>query len=259
MFSLRTVFAAFLLCQTFLSAQASTAAIFPLYIYPDTDCTAWTTLFDSITDNASLQFYVVINPNSGPSNFNSDYQACVPELLALGENVIIVGYVLTGYGTRDSSDVLADIATYMAFPTTYRPSGIFFDETSATSEYLDKYTTYAEQVRSDVTSDSVVILNPGTNVADTSYFSIADFIVTAEQFYDDFDWPSSLAIDSANPVGQQIVILHDGPTTLPTSLIQEMVEGGIAATFITSVAQDSAYKIIPPYWEDECAELTSLE
>ena len=159
-----------------------------------------------ITDNTSLQFYVVINPNSGPSNFDSNYQACVPELLALGDNVIIVGYVLTGYGTRDSSDVLADIATYMAFPTTYRPSGIFFDETSATSEYLDEYTTYAEQVRSDVTSDSVVslpkntflislsltssqvILNPGTNVADTSYFSIADFIVTAEQFYDDFEW-----------------------------------------------------------------------
>ncbi|KAE9393134.1 hypothetical protein BT96DRAFT_979084 [Gymnopus androsaceus JB14] len=244
----RSLFTASLL---FLSAQAlyPTAAIFPLYIYPDTDCTAWTTLFDSITANPNLLFYVIINPDSG----------CVPKLLALGDNVKIVGYVLTGDGTRDSSEVLADIATYMAFPTTYRPSGIFFDETSATSEFLAEYTTYAEQVRSDVTSDSIVILNPGTNVADTSYFSIADFIVTAEQFYDDFDWPSSLVIDSTNPVGQQIVILHDGPTTLPASLMQEMVEGGIAATFITSVAQDTAYETIPPYWEEECAELTSLQ
>ncbi|KAE9385329.1 hypothetical protein BT96DRAFT_949919 [Gymnopus androsaceus JB14] len=249
MFSLRTVFAALLLCQTFLSAQASIAAIFPFYIYPDDGCTAWTTVFDSITANPDLLFYIVINPNSGPDDFDSNYQACVPELLALGNNVKILGYVDTGNGKRASFDVLDDIATYMGFPTAYRPSGIFFDDTSATSKFLSNYTAYATQV----------IFNPGENVADTSFFSIADFIVTAEDFYDDFSFPSSLVINSANPVGQQIVIIHDAPTTLPTSLMEEMATAGIAATFITSVDNSNAYNTTPPYWEQECAELTSLQ
>ncbi|KAE9386894.1 hypothetical protein BT96DRAFT_948793 [Gymnopus androsaceus JB14] len=149
MFSLKIVFAALLLCRTFLSAQAFIAAI----------------------------------------SF-----ACVPELLALGDNVKTLGYVATGNGMRASSDVLDDIATYMAFPTTYRP---------------------------------LVIFNPGKT------------------------FPSSLVINSANPVGQQIVILHDGPTTLPTSLLEEMAGAGIAATFITSVDNNNAYNTIPPYWEQD--------
>ncbi|KAE9399232.1 hypothetical protein BT96DRAFT_920310 [Gymnopus androsaceus JB14] len=259
MFSFRTVFAAFLLCQTFLSARASIAAIFPLYIYPDDGCTAWTTVFNSITTNPNLVFYIIVNPDSGPDDFDSNYQACVPKLLALSHNVKTVGYVDTANGERASSDVLADIATYMAFPTTYRPSGIFFDDTTATSKFLSAYTTYANQVRADVPNDSIVIFNPGETVTDTAFFSIANFIVTFEDFYDDFSFPSSLVINSANPVGQQIVLLHDGPTTLPTSLIQEMAAAGIAATFITSIDNDDAYETVPPYWAQECAELTSLQ
>lgn len=121
-----------------------------------------------ITDNPDLLFYVIINSNSGPGNFDTTYQACVPELLALGDNVKVVGYIYTGYGTRDSSDVLDDIATYMAWPTAYRPTGIYFDETLATSEHLDDYTTYAEQVRSDVTDGSIVSLRANKYFFSTS-------------------------------------------------------------------------------------------
>ena len=74
-----------------------------------------------------------------------------------------------------------------------------------------------------------------------------------------FSFPSSLVINSANPVGQQIVILHDAPTTLPISLMEEMATAGIAATFITSADNNNAYNTTPPYWEQECAELTSLQ
>lgn len=49
MSSLNRFFTFFLLSQTILSARAlfSTAAVFPLYSYPEDGCTAWTTLFDS--------------------------------------------------------------------------------------------------------------------------------------------------------------------------------------------------------------------
>lgn len=37
-----------------------------------------------------------------------------------------------------------------------------------------------------------MILNPGENVQDTGYFSIADQIVTAEDFYSDFRFVTTM-------------------------------------------------------------------
>ena len=181
MFAVKRLFSAVLLAQTFFHgtrALVSTGAIFPLYIYPGDGCSAWTTLFDSyvflfrataysqdpvllsrITANPTLPFTLIINPDSGPgasSVPDSNYQACIPRALALGSNVKTVGYVHTGYGTRSSSDVLADVSTYLNWPTSYRPSGIFFDETNATSDNFGLYSSYAAKVRQGIPSGSTV-------------------------------------------------------------------------------------------------------
>ncbi|KAJ7777885.1 Spherulation-specific family 4 [Mycena maculata] len=264
------VSATFLLSFTFISgtqALLPSGAIVPLYIYPTDStggvCATWTTYLNSITDNPDLPFYLVINPDSGPgadATPSSDYTACLPTVLALGSNVKLIGYVLTGYGVgRSSTDVLADVATYLNWPVSYRPTGIFFDETAATSEFLSQYTTYVNQVRTDIPSDSTVILNPGVNVADDSYFSIADFIVTVEDFYDDFSFPGSLVVNATEPASQQAVILHDAPSTLPAALIDAMTAAGIGASFITSEPQAVAYNTTPPYWASFAAELTASQ
>ncbi|KAJ7777894.1 Spherulation-specific family 4-domain-containing protein [Mycena maculata] len=141
-----------------------------------------------ITTNPTLQFYLVINPDSGPgpdSNPNLDYTTCLPTILALSSNIKLIGYIATGYSMHVLMDILAYIETYQTQLTFYHPSGIFFDETSATSALLSKYTTYVNQVRT--ASGSTVILNPGVDVLD-SYFSIMDLIVTAEDFYNDSDF-----------------------------------------------------------------------
>ncbi|KAJ3995606.1 Spherulation-specific family 4 [Lentinula boryana] len=245
-----------------VQALLSSGAIFPLYIYPGDDCSAWSTLFNSIPANPNLPFTLIINPESGPGSDSvpdTTYQACITQALSLGSNVNTVGYVLTGYGERAPADVLEDINTYMNWPVAYRPSGIFLDETAATAEYLNQYTSYANQVRADDSSGSIVILDPGINVADPGFFSIADFIVTAEAFYDDFSFPDSLVINATEPAAKQIVILHDAPSTLPTALIDDLTSAGIASTFITSMPQASAYNTTPPYWESFCAELTSSQ
>jgi hypothetical protein len=280
MLAFKGIFSAFLLSQTFIhtvQALLSTGAIFPLYIYPqDSSCSPWSTLFASyvsaiiflillnsfvqrITANPTLPFYAIINPANGPGSGSvpdTNYQACIPKLLAQGSNVKVLGYVATGNGKRSSSAVLSDIAKYMNWPTSYRPSGIFFDETSAKTKFLSTYTTYANQVRQDVPSGSIVILNPGTTVSDTGYFSIADYIVTTENFYNSFSYPSSLVINASEPASQQTVLLYNGPSTLPTTLIDQMVAGGIASIFITNMLEASAYNTTPSYWGAFCAELT---
>ncbi|KIK61905.1 hypothetical protein GYMLUDRAFT_72957 [Collybiopsis luxurians FD-317 M1] len=265
MLAIKGFFSAAFLAQVFLDGSQAlvlTGAIFPLYIYPGDSCSAWTTLFNSITNNPTLPFTLVINPDSGPganSVPDSNYQTCIPRALALGSNVKTVGYVHTGYGTRSSSDVLADVSTYLNWPTSYRPSGIFFDETNATSDNFGLYSSYAAKVRQGIPSGSTVILNPGVNVADSDYFSIADFIVTAEQFYKKFSFPSSLIINSTEPASKQIVLLHDGPATLPTSLVDQLTSGGIGSTFITNKRQANAYSSFPSYWEQFCEELVGSQ
>jgi hypothetical protein len=90
--------------------------------------------------------------------------------------------VRTGYGNRSSSDVLADVAQYAAWPNVSRLDGIFFDETADKKASL--YQSYAAAVRQDTwhLPGSIIILNPGAPVQ-TSYFGFVDEIVVFEDTF----------------------------------------------------------------------------
>ncbi|KAF8885164.1 Spherulation-specific family 4 [Infundibulicybe gibba] len=239
--------------------------IFPLYLYPETGCTAWTSLITSIQNNNILQFYIVVNPNSGPdgapgSTPNADYQACVPALRAVGsaaQNVKLLGYVLTGYGTRSSTDVNNDIDTYSGWPSAYRPDGIFFDEVSQDVNLLPTYQAYASRVHQDF-GTGFITLNPGTT-PDASYYSIADLIISFEGFYDDFS-ASSLVISSSTPSRKQGVILHDGPTQAPFQIINQLTSIlDVGVSFITDFPQAVAYENIPTGWNTFLGNMISAQ
>ncbi|KAF5384633.1 hypothetical protein D9757_007531 [Collybiopsis confluens] len=282
MFSLKKLISAACLAQSFLRGVKATGAIFPLYIYPNDDCSAWSEVFSSITANPTLPITLIINPNSGPTTDPNYPYTCFQQAKTLSSNLRTVGYVPTGYGTgRTSSAVLADVSTYLNWPTAYRPSGIFFDETNATSDFFNLYSTYASSVRQSIPSGSIV------SVEDLTFeltFDVTDFVYVhrssltrartwpipgsspspmplspRNSFYDDFSFPSSLIINSTEPASKQIVILHDGPSTLPTSLIQQLSAGGIASTFITNEPQADAYNNVPSYWEQFVDELANLQ
>lgn len=120
----------------------------PLYIYPTSNTTydplhkayvfqllspnSQLTTPDSIQEHPNLNFTVIINPNSGPGDSALPDDSYTPEIAKLNSfpNVRTVGYVRTGYGTRNISDVLADVATYSGWASGVNISmhGIFFDE-----------------------------------------------------------------------------------------------------------------------------------
>jgi hypothetical protein len=91
-----------------------------------------------------VQFYVIVNPNSGPGLTDTNYQAAVAALHTYA-NVLLVGYVLTGYGTRPLDQVQQDIETYAAWPAATGLAGIFFDETLA--GLTQTYTAYTDAAR----------------------------------------------------------------------------------------------------------------
>lgn len=161
---------------------------------------------DRITAHPTLPFYVIINPQSGPvPTPDSNYQACIPRLKA-SSSVTVVGYVPTGFGTASIDTVNSDTAEYAAWGSAYRPQGIFFDEVSPTAGFLSKYTNWTSTAKARFNSGNgyvrstllmcrmlltdlidKIILNPGTSVgSETAYFTLANQIVTAENFYNDF-------------------------------------------------------------------------
>lgn len=101
-----------------------------------------------------------------------------------------------------------------------------------------------------------IILNPGGSVGSTGYFNIANQIITIENYYSSFRCansqldctiesiltvslsPSQLTIDSTHPANQQAVILHDAPSTPPSSLISQLVGSDkVASVYITDDTQ----------------------
>ncbi|QRV85871.1 spherulin-4 [Ceratobasidium sp. AG-Ba] len=245
-------------------AALASGVIFPLYIYPGDNCVNWSSAISAVAAHPNLPFYWIINPNSGPGGVNNqpdaNYQACVPKLRpSSNPNVKVIAYVRTGYGTgRSASDVQQDVHTYAQWGSSYRPSGIFFDEVPYQDSWRTTYKAYADYARSQITN-AFVTLNPGTSAIASGYFSFADQIVTVEKYYKDFS-PSDYTISSSTPASKQAVILHDSPSTLPTTTINQIIKTSkIGAVYITDDSQDTdgnPYDSFPSYWS---SFLTAVE
>jgi len=250
------------LCVSRVLALLPSGAIFPLYIYPEEGCNEWSAVTSSIQSNSNVQFIVVINPNSGPGEPDSNYQSCVASLRTAGMihgNLKVVGYVPTDYGSTPSAEVISMIDTYSQWPSASRPDGIFFDEVSESASDLALYEDYASQVHSDF-GTSLIILNPGTNPETSAYFDIADIIVTFEDVYDNFDSSTSLVVSSSTPAHKQAVLLLDGPAELPLSIVNELAGTiGVGASFITDFSEASAYDNIPTYWSTFISDLIDVQ
>ena len=82
------------------------------------------------------------------SDLYPNYATCIPELKNAGSSSTVIGYVRTNYGNQAIADVEADIDTYATWPTSYRPTGIFFDEVAWDASFVAQYTALAAYARS---------------------------------------------------------------------------------------------------------------
>lgn len=108
----------------------------------------------SIDANPSLDFIVIVNPNSGPGSPpwwpNLDYLREVPKLNARS-NCTTVGYVRVDYCNRDVAEVVEEIHQYAQWSQQngvkgLHVSGIFFDETpNVSSQFKTTYLTKIDQ------------------------------------------------------------------------------------------------------------------
>lgn len=112
----------------------------------------------SIDTYPQVNFLVIINPDSGPGSTASPDENYSREISQLNNrtNVQTIGYIPTGYGSRDISSVLQDISTYNGWPSNgdegVYVEGVFFDETP--NVYTDAIGAFYEQIDGEVKGSS---------------------------------------------------------------------------------------------------------
>ncbi|GAA5821217.1 hypothetical protein JCM3770_006879 [Rhodotorula araucariae] len=234
----------------------ATKVLLPLYQYSE-DC--WPELQTAASQNPSLEFLLILNPDSGPvGDASNPSLACVPKLRALLPGSTLTGYVRTGYGKRSAADVAQEVEAYkrwseieVAGGKTAALDGIFFDEVddSAKEKNLQLHQKHADAAREAFGADGIIIFNPGTAV-DAAFYKMADIVVAYESAYADYS-ESSLPPSALLP--QAAIMLHNFTPSSYTSTVASLVPA-VNALFITDVKIDSQdiYETWGGGWYDFC-------
>ncbi|KID81643.1 spherulin 4-like cell surface protein [Metarhizium guizhouense ARSEF 977] len=222
--------------------QPPTNVILPLYIYPLADST-WSPVYDAVSRRPDLNFTVIVNPNSGPGSTpypDAHYDAAIRRLNSY-PNIETVGYVRTGYATRNISDVTAEVAVYSAWfsnASALAMHGIFFDE--APHEYSPEAVEFLRAADSFVKSApglqgrKTIIHNPGV-IPDARFNgSDVDITVVFEETYDKWqDRSRSLAALPPTRGAYSIMV-----NTVPT------MSNGTLSQFVNSLSDLAKYVFI---------------
>ncbi|KAL5119597.1 hypothetical protein ACEQ8H_002443 [Pleosporales sp. CAS-2024a] len=182
--------------------RESSTILLPLYIYPKDNAT-WSPLFDTLQARPELNYTIIINPSSGPGNASGPdnaYSAALKQLSTY-PNVQKIGYVRTGYATRNLSDVVSEVNKYSAWAAqdqAFEMDGIFFDESphQYSQNAVDFMLSATRTVKSasGIQGQKTVVRNPG--VIPDPRFSDAntDITVVFEESYTQY---AALQLDLA--------------------------------------------------------------
>ncbi|KAK8927795.1 Spherulin-4 [Metarhizium anisopliae] len=243
--------------------QPPTNVILPLYIYPLAD-SSWSPVYDAVSpvpavvvhqsltpdDNTrsvsrrpDLNFTVIVNPSSGPGSSpypDVHYDAAIRRLNSY-PNIETVGYVRTGYATRNLSDVTAEVAVYSGWfsnASALAMHGIFFDE--APHEYSPEAVEFLRAADSFVKSApglqgrKTIIHNPGV-IPDARFNgSDVDVTVVFEETYDKWQDRSRSLAALPKTRGAYSVMVNTVPT----------MSNGTLSEFVNSLSDLAKYVFI---------------
>ena len=235
-----------LLTPLLLLPSLSTAIdiLLPLYLYPGESASAWSNIFSTISTHPSVQFQVVVNPNSGPGTTGDlTDQNLITGISKLNSfsNVKTLGYVLTGYGNRDNALVNADVDVYASWSGDLRMDGIYFDEISndKTQTNYDRMEVLSRHARDRINGASVVF-NPGYR-APEQLFAFCDMMVEFEHPLADYLAEGILNQIPGEYMAKSAVQILDTPEdTDVAGLMAEMEQKGLGAVFF---GEDDVYKV----------------
>ena len=215
--------------------------LLPLYIYPGTNAVNWNNATAAIKAYPSVQWQVIVNPNSGPGTTSyptdANFITGISNLNSYA-NVKTLGYVDTNYTKRAYSAVVSDINVYASWADYTKANisidGIFFDDVNNTASpavntYMQNASSYAyATVPSDITP---VVFNPGS-LAPTALFDYCDTMVEFENAYSVYKGATTIAtIPSAYRDQSAILVYDTAASTNLGPLVHTMAVDGIEAVY----------------------------
>ncbi|KAM0805439.1 Spherulation-specific family 4 [Usnea florida] len=231
----------------------SFSVLLPLYVWVNTP--DWNNAIAAIDAYPSVQWQVIINPNSGPGTTmsypsNPDYLAGIAQMNSK-PNVQTLGYVDTGAGTKKSTQAVeSEVAVYASWASYTGADiairGIYFDDVSnqddqSVYDYMSAITTYA--FTSMPSSDTRVVYNPGT-FAPSTLLSYANMTVQYEKPYAEYQSVDPLAQIPAGDLAKTGVQIYSTPTSAygdVAGLVRTMAEKGLQAVYFGA---DCCYKTL---------------
>lgn len=149
----------------------TTGLLIPLYTDPPDP--SYDDIIEEKNNHPSVPMVVIINPFNGPGlDKDPNYVTWIQRLQSTG--IMVLGYVSTDYGDRNSALIMADMDSYKNW---YDTNGIFFDQMSNTigdEIFYSNLNSYAKSIGFGYT-----VGNPGTGVP-LSYIGTMDNLVIHE-------------------------------------------------------------------------------
>jgi hypothetical protein len=234
------------LCKTFLIALAisfliqqadadmiSTGIIIPLYTDPGP---VWNDTIQVKLAHPSVPVISIINPDSGPGQFESSYLSGIQQLQSAG--ILVLGYVDTAYGSKNITSAESEIDSYS---TMYHVNGIFLDEMSyvpGNETYYSELSRYAKSLGMTMT-----VGNPGTDTV-PSYIGTVDNIV----IYENATLPSLSALDGwhTSYAKGNFSMIAFGVDELNESFVK-YTSNYLGYLYITNYTLPNPYYAVPPY------------
>jgi hypothetical protein len=227
-----------------VAASPPTGVIVLLYF---TAGSQWDGVIQAKIAHPAVPIVGIINPANGPGGqSDASYAALTQKLQSAG--VVVLGYVYTSYGSRDSSAVKADINNYAGW---YKVNGVFLDEMaywSGQETYYSNLTSYAWSI-----GLTLVLGNPGTDTV-SSYVGSVDTIVIYEN--SGFPNPSSLGGWHAGYAKTNWAVLAYNVDSLAKSSVNS-ASNNVGYVYVTNGAYPYPWNSLPPYFADLVATLDS--
>jgi hypothetical protein len=229
------------------SSGADLRIMIPLYSYPEWYAPASYVWDEVAAAGSNVPVTAIINPNNGPDGGppNDDYIHGLNDLRNGG--ITILGYVATGYGTRDIAMVKAEIDLYDTF---YNIDGIFLDEADNTTHFISYYTNLYAYVKSRTNLNHVVI-NPGIGTVE-NYIS-APAADTAVIFEVNQGWLAYVPAPyvSAYPPERFCALLYSVTNEATMRQYVDLaVQRNIGYIYVTNDKGANPWDTIPSYWTD---------
>ncbi len=198
----------------------------------------------------------VVNPSSGPGvTKDAAYADQVTQSQA--EGLTVLGYVYTGYGSRDAGDVKADIDRYYLW---YGVDGIFVDEGSTDCAYASSYYAELHEHVKGKGGKAVTALNPGVQTNEC-YMSVADTIVnfegTYEMYVSNYSAPEWV---SKYPPNRFWHLVYATPNTQTMEEAVRLSKQRVAGwVYVTPATMPNPWGTLPPdsYWSQELLAVQS--